>query len=89
MQNEQPARMPYRDRVAPSGPVKWLNMSFTEESLQTIRDYRRKIANETGRNLAMGQALDALIKSHPFAQTSGDATTPDDAPCYIHLRREA
>lgn len=68
MHNEQVKRMPRLERVAPTGPVKWLNMSFTDDGLQIIRDYRNKISAETGRHLAMGQALDALLKAHPDAQ---------------------
>ena len=68
MQNDQVTRMPHSERTAPAGHIKWLNMSFTEQSLQIVRAYRQKLANETGRHLALGQALDALVKSHPFVQ---------------------
>lgn len=54
-------------RTAPSGDIKWLSMSFTEAGLRTVRAYRQKIATETGQHLALGQALDALLATHPEA----------------------
>lgn len=56
-------RDPHRD-----DPLLWLQMSFSTAGYGALRAYRQKLALDTCRNIPLGVALDALIKSHPFCQ---------------------
>lgn len=48
-----------------TGPkVTRLDMTFTHEGLQTLKVYRARLSKQAGRTVSMGQALDALIKTH-------------------------
>ncbi|NDK38807.1 hypothetical protein DT603_08145 [Pseudoxanthomonas gei] len=60
-------------RNAPPEQLQRMDLTFTLFALLTIRAFRAKIATETGRRVTLAMALDALIKSHPFAKPSGDS----------------
>jgi hypothetical protein len=53
-------------RNVPAEQLQRLDMTFTEHSLRALKAFRQKIHIETGRRVTLGQALDTLIKSHPF-----------------------
>lgn len=80
---------------APESNLHRMTMTFTPKGMQTLRAYREFVAANTGRRPSLGAALDALLLSHSFGQTSGDSRLPSDsvtsrdAPCYLHLRPRA
>ena len=47
-------------------PLQWLEMSFTSTGFTALKAFRVQLSKKTDRPVALGQALDALIKSHPF-----------------------
>lgn len=62
--NAQPTY--HTPRAASFEELHRLDMTFTESGLKTVKAFRQKIAAETGRSVSLGQALDVLLKSHPF-----------------------
>jgi len=48
-------------------PLVWHQLSMPVRAFGVLKAYRRKLSCETGEPVSMGQAVDALILSHPFA----------------------
>jgi len=43
-----------------------MEMTFTEPTLKTVASFRVKMRHELGRRVSVAEAIDILIKSHPF-----------------------
>lgn len=48
-------------------PLVWHQLSMTVRAFGVLKAYRRQLSCETGGPISMGQAVDALILSHPVA----------------------
>ena len=57
---------PYRPTFDPSRELRRMEMTFTEPTLKTVASFRVKMRHELGRRVSVAEAIDILIKSHPF-----------------------
>lgn len=58
---------PSHPSYVPTREIQRLDMTFTDAGLRSVKSFRRKLINDMGRQVSLAEALDILIKSHPFS----------------------